>query len=388
MSIKILHTSDWHLGKSIYGHSLIEDQTYFIDNTLFPLLKKVSPDILIIAGDIFDKQIASISAINLFNRVITKIHTDFNIPICMISGNHDSPERISFASNILRKNNIYIGSNISDVYSAIEFNIKNKALSIYLLPYFNLQTAKSFLKNENISSIEEAYKNILATLKPKLNKEHFNILVTHAFVTGTKYDKSQSYLQVGGSEEVNSSVFNLFDYVALGHIHSHQKACNNLVYSGSPLHYSFDEPEKNKSLTLVEINENNYSIEEYEIVPLHKMRNISGTFNEIIEKGKTAPSDDYICATLDDDAPIYMPMEQLRVYFKNILTLNTGWIKSNTANTDTIEKSNIISRLSNPEYVFKEFIKRICKTDPTKSDMQVFNKATKLLKKDDNNETD
>lgn len=382
MSIKILHTSDWHLGKSIYGHSLVEDQTHFIDKIFFPTLIEAKPDLVIISGDIFDKYIAPIFAINLFNKILTKVSNDLHIPICIISGNHDSPERICLASDILRQNGIYIATNISDIFSPVELNLNGEHVSIFLLPYFNLQTARSFLKNENVNSIEDAYRHILDSLKPNINKNRFNILVTHAFVTGCTCDKSQTSLQVGGSDEVGAEVFSDFDYVALGHLHSSQKAGKNGRYSGSPLHYSFDEPNKIKSFNLIEITNNDYKITPLEIEPLHKMQTISGTFNDIVNLGKTSPSDNYICVNLKDDAPIYMPMEQLRVYFKNILTLNTNWIKVRSSN-NILQKENIINRLSNPEYVFKEFLCNICLTEPTEDDIKIFNQAIIDLKKDE-----
>lgn len=382
MPIKILHTSDWHLGKSIYGHSLIEDQAYFIDNIFFPTLIKEKPNLVIISGDIFDKHIAPISAINLFNSVITKISKDLHIPICIISGNHDSPERMCLASDILRQNGIYIASNISDVYSPVELNFNGENVNIFLLPYFNLQMARSFLKNENISSLEEAYKYIIEALKIKLNKNNFNILVTHTFVTGCTCDKSQTSLQIGGSDEVCSNTFSDFDYVALGHLHSSQKAGNNSKYSGSPLQYSFDEPGKSKSFTLLNIANKNLTIKELEIKPLHKMQTISGMFSDIVELGKNSPSDDYICINLEDDTPIYMPMEQLRVYFKNILTLNTNWINGKKS-SDILQKSDAINRLSNPEHVFKEFLQQICLTEATEDDIKIFNQAIIDLKKDE-----
>lgn len=382
MSVKILHTSDWHLGKSIYGHSLIEDQTYFVDKIFFPTLTDEKPDLVIISGDIFDKHIAPISAINLFNRVITKISNKLHIPVCIISGNHDSPERICLASDILRKNDIYIATNISNIQIPVELSLNGERVNIFLLPYFNLQTARAFLKNEDIISVEEAYKHIFERLKPKLDKRHFNILVTHAFVTGCTYDKSQTSLQFGGSDEVNSDVFSDFDYVALGHLHSSQSTGKNGRYSGSPLHYSFDEPAKNKSFTLVEITNSNHKIKPLEINPLHKMRTISGTFNDIVEQGKNSPSDDYICVNLEDDVPIYMPMEQLRVYFKNILALNTNWIKNKKSN-NILQKENVINRLSSHEYVFKEFLHKICLTEVTDDDIKVFNQAVTELKKDE-----
>lgn len=382
MPIKILHTSDWHLGKSIYGHSLIEDQAYFIDNIFFPTLIKEKPNLVIISGDIFDKHIAPISAINLFNSIITKISKDLHIPICIISGNHDSPERMCLASDILRQNGIYIASNISDVYSPVELNFNGENVNIFLLPYFNLQMARSFLKNENISSLEEAYKYIIEALKVKLNKNNFNILVTHTFVTGCTCDKSQTSLQIGGSDEVCSNTFSDFDYVALGHLHSSQKSGNNGKYSGSPLQYSFDEPDKSKSFTLLNITNKNLTIKELEIKPLHKMQTISGMFSDIVELGKNSPSDDYICINLEDNMPIYMPMEQLRVYFKNILTLNTNWINGKKS-SDILQKSDAINRLSNPEHVFKEFLQQICLTEATEDDIKIFNQAIIDLKKDE-----
>lgn len=381
--MKILHTSDWHLGKVIYNVSMIDDQRYFINEVLFKIVCREKPDLLIISGDIFDRQIASLEAIKLFDDFLTEICKKHKIPVAIITGNHDSADRISVASEILKDNGVYIVSYLNDKNKNIAVFDSTEKVNVVLLPYFDLQTARSYLNNEEIS-LSEAYNKILCEIKESLNETDFNILVSHCFVTGTKNFSSEENLFVGSVDEINNEVFSGFDYVALGHIHSPQNINSKIRYSGAPLKYSFDEPDKNKTISLIEIKGKSFNIKEITINPKHNMRTIKGNFNEIISQAKINPSNDYICVELTDDKPIYMPMPQLRVYYPNILTVKSEWIKNINVDNENILKNKIIScSEKNEKYIFTQFLKEICNIEPEKDDYEIFDKVCKELRKEE-----
>ncbi len=382
--MKILHTSDWHLGKVLYERSMIDDQRYFINNVFFSVLNKEQPDLIIISGDIFDRQIASLEAIKLFNEFLTRVCKDFKIPIAIITGNHDSPDRISVATQILKDSGVYIVSHLEDENKILTLCKDNKKVNIVMVPYFDLQMARNYLNDDEIS-LSDAYNKIVNEILKTLNSADFNVLVSHCFVTGTKNFKSEESMWVGALDEVNNENFNKFNYVALGHIHVAQNIGANIRYSGAPLKYSFDEPDKNKTMTLLTIEDNSFSTKEIEICPRYKMRTVKGEFKEIIENAKINPSDDYICIELMDKVPIYMPMEQLRVYYPNILTMKSEWIKYMGQETD---KENVKDKLNSyseksERFVFEMFLQDVCDVKAEEDDYKIFDELCESIKKED-----
>lgn len=404
--IKILHTSDWHLGKSIYGQSMLPDQEYFINEILYKTIKQESPDLIIIAGDIFDKAIAPVEAIRLFNNFLNIIKHDFKIPIAIISGNHDSADRMGIGSSILRESGIYIATQIQDLFSPIiltkenghtyissnseesQLNINSNLtqVAIYLLPYIDSAIIKDFLKDEisklkddndstQITSFNNLYNLLLNKIKTMLGPNVFNILVTHCFVAGCKTSESESTLFVGGSSNINADIFNRFNYVALGHLHSPQKAGSNSFYSGSPLKYSFDEVSHQKSISIIEIENQEYNIKKIPIKPLKDLKIISGLFQEIVEIGKNNPCDDYILINLKDNKPIYMPIVQLRVYFPNVLVIKNEFLENDSFLIQSINKDILGHSKVTEQEVLEKFLQEICNTETTDYDLKIFNDA-------------
>lgn len=383
--MRILHTADWHLGKILYGKSLIEDQKYFINEVFVPIIEKEDPDLIIIAGDIFDKQVAPVEAIKLFDDFITLINTKFHIPLIMITGNHDSAGRIAIGSEILRENKIYISTSISDLFNPITFKNNEFDLNIYTLAYFNPSDARDYFNDNEIRGFNEAYSKIADAISYKINKNSINILVSHCFVTGCSVSDSENAIYIGGSGEISSSVFDNFDYVALGHLHSYQKTDKNGHYSGSPIAYSFNEASSEKFISVIEIDCDKITTRTIPIRPLHKMRILSGTFNELVQFGKNNPSDDYICVNLTDNMPVYMPVEQLRVYYPNIMSLTSEWLifKGEMDSSACTNNSNMKKNLDN-NHIFKEFLRQICNTKANENDLQVFMKAQEIISKEKN----
>ena len=380
--MKILHTADWHLGKVIYGRSLIEDQKHFIAEVFLPFLEQQRPDLIIMAGDIFDRQIAPVEAISMFDELITTIIDEYKIPLAIISGNHDSAERMCVGTRLLRNSLVYISTRIEDVNVPITFENDGEKVNIYLLPYFEPAQARECLKNEKIRGFGEAYTQILSNIGDKIDKTATNIMVAHCFVTGCSVSDSENAIYIGGSGEISASVFENFDYVALGHLHAPQKAGENGRYSGSPLAYSFDELKNKKSLTMLEITNKKVKYTEYPIVPLREMKVLKGNFDQIVEQAKNNPSDDYICVKLTDKDPIYMPMEQLRVYYPNILHLESNMLSAgvNKGLGFAVDK---LKSGADDEKIFENFMKDIYDIAVDEEDIKVFNDAKNQVLRED-----
>ncbi len=378
--MKIFHTSDWHLGKMIYGHSLLSDQEYFIHEVFLPAIRSERPDLVIIAGDLFDRQIAPVEAIRLFDRFLTEI-SNLHVPLAMISGNHDGAERIAIGTGLLRQSGIYIGSSIADVFTPAKVTVGNETAHVYLLPYCEPAAVRQLLQDESIKSFQEAYTALLDRVRAQLDNSAINILLAHCFVMGGTLSSSESPTFVGGSSEVNPAVFKGFDYVALGHLHGPQRAGANGRYCGSPLKYSFDEAGQRKSFTILDIHKDLkehkvlIKINEYSRPPKHDMRVLSGLFADLLQQGRDNPCPDYLYANLKDSAPVYMPMDQLRPYYPNLLGLSSEWLSAGSGGVRNDLREQLMHRKTDDLYIFEQFLRQICDSEADDEDRALFMKA-------------
>lgn len=378
--MRILHTSDWHLGKVIYGQSLIEDQQYFINDFLFPLIEEYTPHAIILSGDIFDRQIAPTAAIRLFDHFVTRLTSEFNIKLIAITGNHDGTDRLGIGMQLLKSNGVYITSRLED-FSPVVLN-NERQVQIYSLPYLDPPIVRDFTGNDDIRSFEDAYKAVLDRITSRLDKSAYNILVAHLFAAGSETSDSESSLFVGGSGEVDPEVFKDFDYVALGHLHRAQ-GYSNIRYSGSPLKYSFDEEKHKKSITMLEFGNNaNPTITQIPVKPHRDMRVVSGSIDQIIKMAdKDENKQDYIFAELEGPL-VFEPMTKLRAVYPNILGMTqTGFDnREYSADRDKLKKQ---FNQKNNIVIFEEFIKQICLDKATESDTQLFQQALSEIAKEE-----
>lgn len=370
--MKLLHTSDWHLGRMIYGHSLLQDQEYFIKQVFLPAAEAERPACIILAGDIFDRQIAPVEAIRLFDYVISEIHK-LRIPLAVIAGNHDGADRIAIGAELLRDSGIAIAARLEDAFTPLEVEQNGEKADLYLLPYCEPAAVRQFLHNDDIHGFHEAYDAILNEIKKTFRPDVLHILVAHCFVAGGVLSDSESPIYVGGSGEVNPSVFEGFDYVALGHLHAPQKTGGNGRYSGSPLKYSFDEERQRKSLTLLNINQAECRVDELPIAPLHDMRTVSGTMEELLAQGKQKICEDYLFIRVTDSTPIYMPAEQLRPFYPNLLAVNCDWLNPTAAaGEDAALRDQMRHHKVDELAVFEQFMKQVCGSDADEDDRTLF----------------
>lgn len=339
--MKIIHTSDWHIGKIVNEFSMLEDQKYILDE-LIKLVDKERPDVLIIAGDMYDRSIPPVDGVELLNNILSKLVMEKEIRVLAISGNHDSGERLCFASNILEKQGLYIVGRDEELYRKIEIDDEEGKVNFYLIPYKDPSVIKKLLDNSEIKNHNDAMKAVVEMINENLDKSERNILVAHGYVTMYREDakesdedkyeaanlevsESERPLSIGGTDLIDCNIFNDFDYVALGHLHGRQKIGREEVrYSGSLLKYSFSEVNQKKGVTIFDIDkEKNVTLDLRELKPLRDLRIIKGDIDELIEVGRDVVDgkEDYIQAILLDEGELINPIEKLRAVYPNVMLI-------------------------------------------------------------------
>lgn len=369
--MKIIHTSDWHLGRIIYGKSLLADQAYFIEHTFYELLEREQPDAIILAGDLFDRVIAPVEALRLYDRFVNHVCGRLHIPLIAVSGNHDGADRLGLGSGLLGAAGYHVTTALdTDAPPVILQKPGERAVHIYALPYFDPAMARDYLRDEQLRGFSQAYAAIVARIRARLDPAAFNILVAHCFVTGAAVSDSESPLFIGGSGETDATVFDGFDYVALGHLHRAQRAGANGRYAGSPLKYSFDEAGHSKSVTRLVIGQTETEICEIPVAPLRDMRVLSGTLDQLRERAaEDSHTDDYIFAELVGD-PVFSPMEKLREVYPNALGVQNGTLIAELA-----QENRVGLKASGHTRIFEEFLRQMCGVEPRDEDMDIFEAA-------------
>lgn len=352
--MKIIHLADLHIGKRVNEFSMIDDQKYIL-NQILEIIDKEKPDALIIAGDVYDKQVPSIEAVELLDSFISDI-SKRKTTTFIISGNHDSAERLAFGSSLMAMGKIYI----SPVYNGkiSKYTLKDDfgSANFYLLPFVKPSHVKRFFPDEKIESYTDAIRVVVDNLK--LDTSEINILIAHQFVTGASRSESEE-ISVGGLDNVDASVFEGFDYVALGHIHRPQKiGTERIRYCGTPLKYSFSEVNDTKSVSIIEINsKEDFNLRTIPLVPKRDMRKIRGTYEELITKTsyENTNTDDYIHVTLTDEFNVVDAIQKLRVIYKNIMKLEYDNMR--TRESRKINLDDMVIENKNPLEIFSEFYK-------------------------------
>ena len=323
--MKLLHMADLHLGKTVNGMNFIEDQRHVLTQVL-ELMEKEPVDGLLLAGDIYDRSIPPAEAVTLFDWFLTGT-AKLMVPVFLVAGNHDSGERLEFGQKLFGQQNIYMEGTLREEFPAVRLEDEYGPVCLHLLPYFKPAEARALFPEDEIRTHEDAMRSVLA--RHPVDRTERNVLVTHQFVTGTepvRQSDSELLLSVGGTEQISYTIFEGYDYAALGHIHGPQKAGRETVrYSGSLLKYSFSEEFHKKSVTLVELKEKgNITLTVYPLRPRHDMRRIKGKLGDLLDPQvvEAADCEDYISAVLTDDEELADPMEKLRASYPNIMELN------------------------------------------------------------------
>ena len=320
--MKFMHLADLHIGKRVNEFSMLEDQEYILTK-IINSIDEQKPDAVILAGDIYDKAVPSAEAVELFDDFLVRL-SQRNLKVFVLSGNHDSAERIAFGGRLMDKSGIYMSpvynGNIQPVTLEDDFGTVN----VYMLPFIKPSHVRRFFPEQEITSYTDAVRTAIEQMN--IDTAERNILITHQFVTGAMRTESEE-ISVGGSDNVDVSVFEGFDYVALGHIHRPQKCGSEFIrYSGTPLKYSFSEAKDKKSITVVEMKEKGATeLSFVSLIPKRDLVEIRGTYNELMLKSfyeGTTYNEDYMHITLTDEEDIPEVLSKLRVVYKNIMKLD------------------------------------------------------------------
>ena len=320
--MKIMHLSDLHLGKRVNEFSMLEDQIYIL-NEIINIIDEQKPKVIILAGDIYDKPIPPAEAVEIFDDFLYKL-SKRNLYVFIISGNHDSAERIAFGSRLFDKSGIYLSPVYNGKILPIPVDDECGDINFYMLPFIKPVHVRRFFPDAPISTYTDALNTVITDMDIDNTKR--NILITHQFVTGSSRTESED-ISVGGSDNVDADIFKDFDYVALGHIHRSQSCGSEYIrYCGTPLKYSFSESKDTKSITVIDIKEKgDIKLDFIPLTPLRDMVEIKGSYNELMLKSfyeNTSLTDDYVHITLTDEEDIPDVITKLRVVYKNIMKLD------------------------------------------------------------------
>ena len=369
--MKLIHLSDLHLGKRVNEFSMIEDQTYILDE-IVKIIDEEQADGVLIAGDVYDKPVPSAEAVQLFDRFLNRL-ANRNLYTFIISGNHDSAERLSFGNELMKGRRVYVSPVFHKVPESVVLQDEFGELCVYMLPFVKPVYVRHVLEGqdegEKISTYNEAIKAVLN--KMHVDEKKRNIILSHQFVTGAVRSESEE-ISVGGLDDLDASCFDVFDYVALGHIHGPQHISREEVrYSGTPLKYSFSESRHEKSVTVVELKEKGkVTIRTVPLVPLRDMREIKGTYEELVSRKfyQKMDREDYLHITLTDEEDIPDALNKLRVIYPNIMKMD--YDNTRTRNSQNIEEAKDICRKS-PLELFGELYK-IQNNQPLSEDQETF----------------
>lgn len=320
-----MHLADLHLGKRVNGFSMMEDQEYIL-NRILEIMEEEQPDGLLIAGDVYDKTIPPAEAVRLMDDFLTAVAAK-HVPVFLISGNHDSAERVAFGHQLMQGSGIWISPVYDGTIEHHTLEDRWGEVNIYLIPFLRPSVVRSFFPDIEIEDYTDALRTIIEDLQVDTSRR--NVVLAHQFVTAAgalpeTCDSEQ--LSVGGLDRVDGSVFSPFDYTALGHLHGPQRVGSETIrYAGSPLKYSFSELHQKKSVTVVELREKGETeIRQIPLQPRREMIELRGTFEEILAEArqKGEPQTDYYHMILTDETDVVDALSRLREYYPNIMLLD------------------------------------------------------------------
>ena len=352
--MKLIHLSDLHLGKRVNEFSMLEDQAFILQEIL-RIIDEEQPQAVLLAGDIYDKSVPSGEAVQLFDGFLWELSSR-KLQVFVISGNHDSPERLSFGGRLMEGSGIHLAPVYSGKVEPVVLEDAYGPVNVYLLPFLKPAHVRRYFPEEEIGTYTEALGKAVEALE--IHKEQRNVLVTHQFVTGASRSDSEE-ISVGGSDNVDASVFDDFDYVALGHIHGPQNIGSPRIrYCGTPLKYSFSEVGQQKSVTVAELKEKgSLEVTVRPLTPLRDLREIRGSYLEVTAKSfyEGRNREDYLHITLTDEEDVPDGAAKLRVIYPNLMRLDYDNTRTRSRN---LPEGAEEPETKSPLELFEEFYER------------------------------
>ncbi len=330
--MRILHTSDWHLGRIFHGVHLTDDQAHLLDRFV-ELVNDARPDVILIAGDIYDRSVPPTDAVDLLDDVLSRILLDYKVPVILIAGNHDSPERLGFGTRLLARQGLYVISEVSKDLTPVAIPDAGGPVYFCPLPYAEPPVVRERLAVPDAPNQQQALQSMINHVVRQIPSDKRKVGLAHAYVAGGAESESERPLSIGGSSQVNTTCFQPFHYTALGHLHQPQNAGGaSIRYAGSLMKYSFSEATHRKSVTMVEMNDTGkITQEEITLTPRRDVRRLEGNLTDILSGPQSGESkEDYIMVTLKDPGAVYDAIGKLRTVYPNVLHIerphmtNTG----------------------------------------------------------------
>ncbi|WP_407269887.1 exonuclease SbcCD subunit D [Radiobacillus sp. PE A8.2] len=387
--MKIFHTADWHLGKLVQGVYMTEDQRYILEQFI-EAIKSEQPDVVIIAGDLYDRAVPPTEAVNLLNEVLEKIVLDLEIPVVAVAGNHDSPGRLHFGSSILKKNGLHIVGQYTKDTLPVKLTDDAGDVYFHLVPYADPSMIRHAFDDETIQNHHDAMRKIVENIENNFSMDNRHVFVGHAFVTpfGEQEENtsdSERPLSIGGAEHVDARLFTNFNYTALGHLHqAHYVMQENIQYAGSPLKYSISEENHKKGYLIVELDtEGHTHVEKRLLSPKRDMLTVETTINDLLQH---ETDEDYVFVRLLDETPVLSPMEKVRSVYPNAMHVERKVQISSSGNV--LEKHNIERHKMDDFSLFKAFYKEVKGSEVTEDTSNLFKQVLdELLLEDDRVQT-
>lgn len=352
--MRVLHTADWHLGKTLRGVSLHDDHAHVLDQIFLTVVDEAI-EVLLIAGDVYDKASPSEAAMKLYSDFLERVHDETDVAIVVIAGNHDSGQRLGTASKLFDRRRILVRGPIEGEEAPLLLEDDYGKVAISALPYGEIYAARRVFKTEDIRSPEEVLRAQIEAARAQVPEGARWIVVAHAFVTNCQPTESERRLSVGTVETVSADLFEGASYVALGHLHRPQTAgANTIRYSGSPLAFGFDEAGTTKSMTVFDIDGSGQVVDlkTVDFEPLRQVREVRGVLVDLVADAKVNPSEDYIRAILLDEGALIEPAAQLRPHYPNILQT----LREKREDLAMSSAGRALSKLDDPVGVIGEFL--------------------------------
>ena len=374
--MRLLHLGDLHIGKTVNDYSMIDDQKYILDEIL-KIVEEQEIDGILIAGDVYDKSVPSEEAVRVFDYFLCQL-ADRRVKTFIISGNHDSQERLHFGSTLLTSREIYISAKYEGNLYKQRIQDEYGSVNIFLLPFVKASQVKHFFPEEEIASYDEAVRTVLE--RADVDERERNVLVAHQFVAGRNQEpelagsENAAVQNVGGVEKVGADCFDVFDYVALGHIHSPQRVGRDRVrYAGSPLKYSLSEIYNEKSVPMITLGrKGEVAVKLIPLKPLRDMRHLKGKLEQLLDKRNISAPQDYIYVTLTDENPIPDVMAIIRQHYPN--TMKIDYENARTRELEKIDTSEPPGEKSFQELI-SDFYQMMYGLDISEEEMELLMEA-------------
>ncbi|MFZ0576655.1 MAG: exonuclease SbcCD subunit D [Psychrobacillus psychrotolerans] len=380
--MKFFHTADWHLGKLVQGIYMTEDQRFVLEQFL-QAIDIEKPDAVIIAGDLYDRAVPPTEAVHLLDELFAEIVLKRNTPLLTIAGNHDSPSRLNFGSQLMKETGLHIVGQLSRNMQSIVLNDTYGEVHFHLVPYADPSQVRYLMEDETIITHNQAMKKIIELIEEKMDKTKRHVFVGHAFVTphGQEQENtsdSERPLAIGGAEYVNASLFQPFHYTALGHLHQAHYVLNETIrYSGSPLKYSISEEHHKKGFFIVEMDaEGKTTVEKRLLAPTRDMRTVEGFLQDIL---KQPVSEDYVFVKLLDDTPVLSPMEQIRTVYPNAMH-----VERKAFQLISLSEEPEVGRTKKDEYtLFRSFYSEVSGKEASVETGEIFKEVLTVLAREE-----